>query len=391
MSEHSRLELSAPQRLVGTVKVPASKSVSNRLLMLNALCDRPAVITNLAHCDDTDVMAAALTRRQGSIDVGDAGTAMRFLTAFFAANEGVDIVLTGSQRMTQRPIAPLVDALRVLGADIGYAGREGWPPLHIAGRRLNGGAVSIDGTVSSQYISALLMIAPVIGGLRLTIVGEPASRPYVEMTIALMRRFGASVRWNGEVIEVERGEYTARDTVVEGDWSNASYWLALKRLMPESSLTLESLRADSVQGDRVIGELIARTYDGGLYRADLSDTPDLAPTMTVLLAMLGKPFILTGLRTLRVKESDRIAALKAELAKLGYQLQDGDDSLAWNGKRLTADSRVIIDTHDDHRIAMAMALAAVRHPGLIIDHAEVVGKSYPRFWDDIRAVGFTIN
>lgn len=384
-----------PPRLEGSPTLPASKSISARALILNAMTHDGGHIENLAECDDTAAMLQALQSRGNYINVGAAGTAMRFLTAFFATAEGRELTLDGSERMRHRPIGTLVDALRHLGADISYVNDEGYPPLLIKGRKLtsDGRALVVDASISSQYISALLMIAPsVAGGLTLALKGEPASRPYIEMTIGLMRHFGAVVACEGNEIRVPEGSYRAADIEVEADWSAASYWLALQALLPSSRITLRGLRADSLQGDRRITEqLAALTSRPTLLSLDFSDAPDIAQTMAVAACVAGQPFRFTGLHTLRIKETDRIAALQAELSKLGYTLRsDIDGALTWDGTRGAAQPYPVIDTYDDHRMAMSMAIAATRHPGIIISDAQVVSKSYPDFWKRLAKIGAEI-
>ena len=386
---------------------------------------------NSPSCDDCDAMARALSSGSGYINVGGAGTAMRFLAAYFAMQEGREVVLDGDERMRQRPIGPLVDALRQMGAKIDYVGDEGFPPLHIVGQRLSGGEISVKGDVSSQYISALLMIAPLAGGMTLHIEREPVSRPYIDMTLGLMRHYGIDARWHSlssaltgtssqaeeeqgnspskiegvgesmikkQIIVVPEGQYVAAPLTIEGDWSAASYWFALQALLPQSAITLKSLSSNSLQGDSIIVELMKplgvkavmagdelRLSASGIpvvkkYDCDMKQWPDLVPTMAVTLCLLDVPFTLRGLRTLAIKESNRAAVLCGELAKLGYVLEHDSDSITYSGMHCEPQPHPRIDPHGDHRMAMAMALAATRHPGLVICDAQVVTKSYPQFW-----------
>lgn len=401
----------APRRIEGEIDLPASKSISNRVLLLNALCATPGRLSNLAQCDDTDAVLSALAQPDASeVNIGAAGTAMRFLTAYFATREGREVVIDGTERMRQRPIGVLVDALRQLGADIEYVEAEGYPPLKITGTRLRGGALTVSGSVSSQYITAILLIAPVIGGITLTIEGEIMSRPYIDMTLALMARYGVKAEWRDNVIHVPAGEYTALDFTVEADWSAASYWWAMQAIVPQSRITLKGLEPQSLQGDSRIAELMSQMgvtgnwcgryldlrSNGGVgcccsTFADLSGTPDIAQTLVVMLCLMGRPFRITGLRTLRIKETDRLEALRTELRKLGYVVKvEGDDAISWHFETTTAEASPHISTYHDHRMAMAFAPAAIRFPGLIIDDAQVVSKSYPLFWEHLRQAGFKI-
>lgn len=401
----------APRRIEGEIDLPASKSISNRVLLLNALCATPGRLSNLAQCDDTDAVLSALDQPDASeVNIGAAGTAMRFLTAYFATREGREVVIDGTERMRQRPIGVLVDALRQLGADIEYVEAEGYPPLKITGTRLHGGALTVSGSVSSQYITAILLIAPVIGGITLTIEGEIMSRPYIDMTLALMARYGVKAEWRENVIHVPAGEYTALDFTVEADWSAASYWWAMQAIVPQSRITLKGLEPQSLQGDSRIAELMSQMgvtgnwcgryldlrSNGGVgcccsTFADLSGTPDIAQTLVVMLCLMGRPFRITGLRTLRIKETDRLEALRTELRKLGYVVKvEGDDAISWHFETTAAEASPHICTYHDHRMAMAFAPAAIRFPGLIIDDAQVVSKSYPLFWEHLRQAGFKI-
>lgn len=401
----------APRRIEGEIDLPASKSISNRVLLLNALCATPGRLSNLAQCDDTDAVLSALAQPDASeVNIGAAGTAMRFLTAYFATREGREVVIDGTERMRQRPIGVLVDALRQLGADIEYVEAEGYPPLKITGTRLHGGALTVSGSVSSQYITAILLIAPVIGGITLTIEGEIMSRPYIDMTLALMARYGVKAEWRENVIHVPAGEYTALDFTVEADWSAASYWWAMQAIVPQSRISLKGLKPQSLQGDSRIAELMSQMgvtgnwcgryldlrSNGGVgcccsTFADLSGTPDIAQTLVVMLCLMGRPFRITGLRTLRIKETDRLEALRTELRKLGYVMKvEGDDAISWHFETTAAEASPHICTYHDHRMAMAFAPAAIRFPGLIIDDAQVVSKSYPLFWEHLRQAGFKI-
>lgn len=396
------------QPVIMELRLPASKSISNRALILNALSDSPYQVENLSDCDDTRVTVAAFRSDKHHIDIGAAGTAMRFLTAYLASRKG-EWAITGSARMQQRPIRLLVDALRQLGAEIEYAGAEGFPPLKIKGRKLSGGALTLEGNVSSQYISALLMVAPCMKeGLTLTLSGEIISKPYIEMTIRLMRRYGISAEWNGSVIRVVPQRYTPVIFQVESDWSAASYWYEIISLLPDSIVELSGLQHPSTQGDARIAEFFALLGVETQYTEtgvrlihigkrenrvdfDLSDQPDLAQTLVVTCALLNIPFCFTGLQSLKIKETDRIVALKTELRKLGYVISDRDDSvLEWDGQQTVPQKSPAIDTYDDHRMAMSFAPASVLNPGLVVNYPEVVSKSYPAYWADLQRAGFVI-
>ena len=404
------LKLFAPERLCATIALPKSKSITNRALVIAALCDGRPQVLQPACCDDTDVMVNALAQGGGDISVGAAGTAMRFLTAYFATRQGVNVTLDGDERMRQRPIGPLVDALRALGARIDYLGQEGFPPLAITGTAMHGGDISMPGGVSSQFISAVMMILPAIGGGSIRLTGDIVSWPYIHMTASVMRDMGADVDLKNDVMTVA-GRYTGNGFLVEADWSAAAPWYALAALLPQSRLKLEGLAADSIQGDARLMDLgrqlgIDTRFDGqgatldtSLFIgcccsafADMSATPDLVLSWAVLLCLLERSFRMTGVRTLRLKESDRIQTLAEGLRRLGYVLTiESDDAIYWYGEKapITAGPPVI-DTHGDHRLAMAFAPAAVRFPGLVINDAEVVTKSYPAFWRHLEQAGFTL-
>lgn len=400
------------------ITLPASKSISNRALLINALSSNVEIPQNVSDCDDTRVMLAALRDMPETIDIGAAGTAMRFLTAYLCVASGTHTI-TGTERMRHRPIAVLVDALRSLGADVEYAGEEGFPPLRITGNGcLKGGELSLQGNVSSQYISALLMIGPVLtDGLRLHLTGGIISRPYLDMTVTMMREFGAKVEWEGDdVVRVFPKPYTPRPYTIENDWSAASYWYEMVALSrdPNATVVLPGLCADSLQGDsfvsRIFDELgvhtewlcegdgteaVRLTKGGSLpacFRYDCSRQPDLAQTLAVTCAMLGIPFELTGLQTLRIKETDRIAALEAELGKLGIETESTDQTLVWKGcnKPTPAAPLPEIATYEDHRMAMSFAPACLRAGRLRVLHPEVVSKSYPTFWKDMEKAGFSL-
>ena len=437
------LKISSGTRLRGRIALPASKSISNRALVLNALSGNTLLPDNLSDSDDTRVMLRALQtlsnsplkgeksgkaslplgegRGGSTLDIGAAGTAMRFLTAYLSVTPG-EHTITGTERMRHRPISILVDALRQLGAVITYEGEEGFPPLRIIGRDdLKGGALSVPGDVSSQYISALLMIAPTLkNGLRLTLTGTIASRPYLDMTISMMRDFGAKVEWEGDdVIDVKSGTYLQRPYHIESDWSAASFWYEIVALSgdPNAEVELVGLHRDSIQGDSRVWKLFSElgvetrfeVAPDGIevvrlkksqsitphFSYDFSQQPDLAQTFAVTCAMLDVPFHLTGLQSLRIKETDRIAALEKELGKMvdvevkGDELQTPRSPLGGDSKRMG--KSLAFDTYEDHRMAMAFAPVCLRTNGPIqINNPQVVSKSYPSFWDDLDKIGFKI-
>ncbi len=401
MTDKSSVLLTSPGQLKGEVVLPSSKSICNRALLINAMCPVQAEIENLSDCDDTRVLQRALSTMSSKVDVGAAGTAMRFLTAYLAIADG-EFLLTGTERMKQRPIAVLVEALRSLGADIAYVEHEGFPPLRIKGKQLRGGVLEVVGNVSSQYISALLMIAPLLeSGLTVQLTGGVISRPYIDLTLQLMSVYGARASWQGATcIRVEPGGYRAVPYRVESDWSAASYWYAMVALGEADTLFLPGLYRDSLQGDRqtavLFDELGVQTiyHADGVYlrkqavncqrlEYDFVEQPDLVQTFVVVCCMLGIPFCFGGLQSLRIKETDRISALKNEVHKLGFVLNATNEELSWDGERCSRSSEIGINTYEDHRMAMAFAPAVFRLGKIRIHHPQVVTKSYPEFWQQI--------
>lgn len=401
--------IKGPALLKASIQLPASKSISNRALILNALSYSPYEIQNLSDCDDTEVMVKALNSNARDFDIKAAGTAMRFLTAFLSKVVG-EWTITGTERMKNRPIKILVDALNALGGKVEYMEREGYPPLRIFGSALQGGEISLSGGVSSQYISALLMIAPLMeNGLTLFLEGNIISKPYIHLTLQLMELFGVKAEWNGQVIKVQPQEYNPIRFTVESDWSAASYWYSMMALSKNAEIELSGLFKNSLQGDAAGAKLFARLGVGTTFTDrgvvlkrtgnlakklvyNFVNEPDLAQTFVVTCVFLNIPFRFTGLQSLKIKETDRIEALKTELRKLGYILTDSNDSiLEWNGERCEPEDNPVIVTYEDHRMAMAFAPAAlVRPEGIEIADPEVVTKSYPRYWEDLKAAGFII-
>ncbi|MTK52193.1 3-phosphoshikimate 1-carboxyvinyltransferase [Paludibacter sp.] len=395
------------QPVTGSIDLPASKSISNRALILSMLSKSTKEISHLADCDDTKVMLETLKLDKTTFDIGAAGTSMRFLTAYLSNLQG-NWILTGSERMKNRPIGVLIDALNHLGADIEYIEKEGYPPLRISGKALQGGKIRLAGNISSQYISALLMIAPTMkNGLEMTLEGKIISIPYIRMTLHMMEEFGVSAKWEGQTITIPHQEYRPIAFHVESDWSAASYWYAIAALSGNSCFKLYGLKQDSTQGDSQVAKIFESlgiksefTPEGviisndstpvSVFNYDFINQPDLAQTVVVCCCLLNIPFSFSGLQTLKIKETDRIAALKNEMVKLGYILEEPEDGmLSWNGLRTNPDYKQAICTYEDHRMAMAFAPAALIHP-IKIEHPEVVSKSYPGFWQDLQSVGFTI-
>ena len=392
----------------GKLCITGSKSETNRLLFLQALFSGLS-IENTSESDDSEVMQAALKAKTDVIDVHHAGTAMRFLTAYFAHLEGREVMLTGSQRMQQRPIKILVEALRSIGASIAYEKKEGYTQIIIKGKKLTGGTVTLPADISSQYISALLLIGPILEhGIQLDLVGKITSVPYINMTLSLLNNIGVQTEFKRQSIRVEPQKKPRLKTqIVESDWSSASYYFSIVALSGESEIHLTSYKQNSLQGDRVLREIysklgVSSSIEGqtlilkkekvdlaDVLEWDLSKTPDIAQTIAVSCYGLGVGCKLRGLHTLKIKETDRLQALYNELTKLGAQVKVTHESL-----ELEAGSNFIADlslpTYNDHRMAMAFAPLALKVP-LTIENAEVVSKSYPTFWKDLEQINFNIN
>ena len=398
------------------IAVTGSKSESNRLLLLQGLYSN-INIENISNSDDTLVLKKALLVSNGSIDIHHAGTAMRFLTAYFAANQGANVVLSGSDRMHQRPLKILVEALKDLGAKIEYTHADGYPPLQIYGNILEGGFVKMDAGVSSQYISALLLIAPTLqNGLKLELQGNITSKPYIEMTLALLNQIEVVTSFNQNTIQVFPKK-RIQDTrfVVESDWSSASYFYSLIALSKDSKVVLSHYSEKSLQGDIALCNIyqqlgVATAFNArnktitlskssgqptGFLSLNLSNTPDIAQTIAVTCFGLGVGCQLTGLHTLKIKETDRLLALKTELEKLGAVISVTNDSLDLEGESdlsfMNSQANVIeIATYEDHRMAMAFAPLGLKFP-LAIDNPMVVTKSFPSFWENIGTMGVTVD
>jgi len=390
------------------LQITGSKSESNRVLLLQALYNG-LTIQNLSNSDDSKLMKNALSSKATKIDIHHAGTAMRFLTAYYSVNMGKTTILTGSERMQQRPIKILVDALNSLGADIGYIKNEGYPPLLIKGRQLSKKIVYLKSDISSQYISALLLIAPSLkNGLELHLEGKITSLPYIKMTLALLDEMGVETKFEGNVIEVlPLSNQVSKIFTVESDWSSASYYYSILALSPVGTqIDLSDYKSESLQGDAVLRNIykklgVESSFSGTILSLkkvqrplpaclalDLSDAPDIAQTIVVSCLGLEIDCDLTGLHTLKIKETDRLVGLKNEIKKLGTELKITDNSLHLNNvASLNCD--VHIATYNDHRMAMAFAPLALR-VSLYIENAEVVSKSYPNFWEDLKSLGFKL-
>lgn len=468
-----------PLKLNASLALPTSKSLCARALVVNHLCQPPVPLVGLSDCDDTQAILQGLEALRNSedaplrVDIGAAGTAMRFLTALFAATPQLDVVITGSQRMKERPIGALVTALQAAGADISYVEKEGYPPLRIRGKQLEGGTLALPSNISSQYVSALLMIAPTMRrGLQLELVGKVASAPYIRMTMQVMKAFGVEVKWEKNIISIESGQRYARTQsshcgttketeqaasyTIECDWTAASYWYEIVALHPDKAarVLLRGLREASEQGDAVcarwfeaLGVTTTFTAEGAILEKstkspqvtlecnnctsednelssqtddnfsesnedlpqttshssqadyfyckdatplwlDFAAAPDLAQTFVVTCALLSRPFHFKGLESLRIKETDRIAALIAELQKLGKHIDAiGEGELRYTAQNDSSPAHPItIATYDDHRMALAFAPAALLFPQLSIEHPEVVAKSYPDYWEHLSEI-----
>ena len=398
---------SAICNLQSAISITGSKSETNRLLLLQALFPNIS-LDNTSNSDDSEVMQKALKGNDEIVDIHHAGTAMRFLTAYFAVNEGREVVLTGSPRMKERPIKVLVEALQQLGAQISYENEEGYPPIRIKGQKITKSKVSIPANVSSQYISALLLIAPKLeNGIELTLVGEITSVPYIKMTLALLNEIGVETSFEGNKIVVSPLMGIPPSGVrglVESDWSSASYFFSIVALSVEASISLSSFKENSLQGDSALVEIYAKMgvethfevnkmtlvkqpdFNLETLNLDLNNTPDIAQTIVVTCLGLGIGCHLTGLHTLKIKETDRLEALRIELTKLGANISVTNDSLTLVATK-EINSNVKIATYNDHRMAMAFAPLALKVP-IIIENAEVVSKSYPDFWVDMARLGF---
>ena len=406
--------LKAPNTLNANIQLSPSKSISNRALIICHLTKNAVLPQNLSVCDDTQVLRQALSAQLSGdsvINIGAAGTAMRFLTAYFSASDK-KVILTGNERMQQRPIKPLVEALRSLGADIEYAKTEGFPPLIIKGKKLQGGSITLKADISSQFISALLMIAPTLeNGLTVHISGKIVSRPYIDLTLNVMKHYGAKASWTSEEsIEVLPSPYKATPLNIENDWSAAAFWYEIMALCPDTDarINLKGLSENSPQSDALLKDYFLPlgvktdfTNEGislhnqsaplSPYKINLINNPDIAQAIAVTCAMQKRPFEISGLNNLRFKECDRINALATELNKFGITINTTDDTISWNGNQHhDADNNIVIDTYEDHRMAMAFAPCAFAFNHITINQPFVVSKSFPNFWAELQHCGFNI-
>ena len=386
----------------GIVQITGSKSETNRLLILQQFYPN-LIIKNISNSDDSVLMQKALTSTSNEINIGHAGTAMRFLTSYFAVKEGAEIVLTGSPRMKERPIKILVEALKSLGANIEYLEQEGFPPLKISGKKLTNSYVEIEGNVSSQYISSLLLIGATLkNGLKLKFKGEITSVPYIKMTLTLLAELGIELSWDDDSITIHpKPSISSKTIVVESDWSSASYYYSLCALSPNSEITLSAYKESSLQGDSVLAEIyknfgVETTFGENTITLknkhitynfptlNLKSAPDIAQTIAVTCFGLGIECYLTGLHTLKIKETDRLVALKTEIEKLGGEVEITNETLLLKASSKIKEN-ISIATYHDHRMAMAFAPLALKVP-IVIEDADVVSKSYPTFWSDFDKV-----
>ena len=408
--QHNKMKLllqSALSEINAAIKITGSKSETNRLLLLKALFPN-ITLANTSNSDDSEVMQKALNGTDAIVDIHHAGTAMRFLTAYFAVKAGREVVLTGSSRMQERPIKILVEALEQLGAVITYEKEVGYPPIRIKGQKITASKVTLAANVSSQYISALLLVASKLeNGLELTLEGEITSIPYIKMTLALLNDLDIQTSFEGNIITVApKPAVETKEMIVESDWSSASYYFSIAALADAASITISSYKENSLQGDSALVSLyqamgVESQFNGNQLTLtkqpnfnyqdvtfDLNNTPDIAQTIVVTCLGLGIGCHLTGLHTLKIKETDRLEALRIELTKLGADISVTNDSLTLVATK-KINPNVTIATYNDHRMAMAFAPLAFRVP-IFIENAEVVSKSYPDFWEDLKRIGFAM-
>lgn len=402
------IKLSAPTGpLKSTVNLPISKSIANRLLILGALSGTSVEIEDQALPDDVKLMKDALSSSGNIKDLQNAGTAMRFLTAYFAIQEGKEVILNGNEAMNQRPIGNLVDALRSLGADISYESKEGFPPLRINGKTLDGETVELNASVSSQFISALMLIGSFLkNGLEIKVKGESVSSSYLRLTAALINQVGGAVEVSNSSIHIRRSSIANCQLPIESDWSAASYFYAMAALRSKSKLLLKGLKLDSSQGDRRIAEIMAafgvrskqteegveinskETQPSGKFSYDLNSEPDIMQTLACFHAARGDEVTYSGIDHLRFKETNRLAALQEELKKFNVQFAKAENGwsqsgqASWNGEP--------ISTYGDHRMAMAFSILSIQFEGLKIEDPKVVSKSFPKFWEALGRIGITL-
>jgi len=403
------LQVSHPSKVCnGVINIKGSKSISNRLLFLQSLY--PLIkILNESNSKDTLLMKHGLKSKKEVIDIGHAGTAMRFLTSYFSAIKGREIILTGSKRMQERPIKILVDALKKLGAKISYQKKEGFPPLKIFGSNLKSKDIFLPANISSQYISSLMLLAPFLdNGIRIELIGEITSLPYIKMTLKLLKKLGVESFFENNIIEISpKTEINPISYKVESDWSSASYFYSIIALCKEGEIVLNNFNKTSIQGDSCLVNIydllgVSSRFDDGrlilskkkievknVLNLNLIDSPDIAQTIAVTCFGLGLKCNLKGLHTLKIKETDRLSALKTEMTKLGSEISISDDSFHLISVKNTINKECLLNTYDDHRMAMALAPLSINSP-IQIEDFEVVKKSYPNFWDDIESIGFKV-
>ncbi len=395
--------------LKGEVKLEGSKSITNRVIIIKALCSDNFDIKNYSTSEDSVTLFNLINSEEKVLNAKDGGTTFRFMLAFLAVHEG-EVILTGSDRLIDRPIGPLVDALNMLGADIHYLGKRGYPPVLIKGRMLKGNRVDVESGTSSQFVSALLMIAPILrNGLIVRVKGDVVSKPYIEMTLSVMKHFGIRYDWSQSVISLPRQPYTAREYHVESDWSAASYYYEMAALADEVDLKLTGLNRISSQGDAVIARIMEQfgvvtnyvengiqlTKKSGIrpryFEYDFRNCPDIAPTLLATCAGLGISARISGVAHLKVKESDRILSMQNELGKLGFGMKKEDSRwLLSPPSGLSANGEIVFKTYNDHRMAMCLSPLAMLRDEVMIEDPAVVRKSYPNFWDDLKKIGFEV-
>ena len=394
--------------LKGEIKLEGSKSITNRVLMIKAMCSEDFDVKNYSNSEDSRTLLELINSQDAKVlHAKDGGTTIRFMLAYLAVHEG-ETILTGSEQLIERPIGPLVDALVSMGAEIQYLGRRNYPPLLIHGKMLKGSRVDVESDMSSQFVSALLLIAPILrNGLILRIKGEMVSKPYIEMTLQIMKHFDIRYDWSQNMISIPRQNYTAHNFNVESDWSSASYFYEMAAFADEVDLKLTGLNRVSTQGDSMIARImeqfgVATTFTDNAvllskrnvkprtFEYDFRSCPDIAPTMLATCAGLHVPARLTGIEHLKIKESDRIGSMQKELSKLGAAFQRNENVWTLNPAPASAAQSNVFQTHNDHRMAMCFASLAMTGQEVIIEEPDVVRKSYPRFWDDLKKVGFEV-
>ncbi len=396
------------KKCIGELKISGSKSETNRLLILKALFS-DFDIKNISNSDDSKTLEKALKSKEKIIDIHHAGTAMRFLTAYFSQLEGRELILTGSKRMQERPIKILVDSLISLGADISYEKKIGYPPLRIKGKKIKGGSIKLPAGISSQYVSALLLIAPALeNGIELSLLGKTTSLPYIEMTLFLLKNFGVKTYFDGKKIKIDPNiQFKIAKQTVESDWSSASYFYSIVALSKNAEITLSSYKSKSLQGDSILKNIYEKLGVKSIFKdnclllkkeqinfpisidLNLSKTPDIAQTIAVTCYGLGIGCNLEGLHTLKIKETDRLIALERELKKLGANIKITESTLTLiPGNNFNQNCS--ISTYNDHRMAMSFAPLSLKTPLQIKDY-KVVSKSYPNFWKDLVKLNFIID